>query len=499
MLSACSDGSIFKCAPLKDWGVETLGVVLPKPLPIDTPKLEVEAIATHYSGAIKMLAAVLREDFVDAQAYWNQAESQSNSSEQFHNIYEAIGVFHDRGLYVLSSAQSWVKTKPDSKAARLVLGMAYTKAALEGRGSKFFSDTSKEQFDLFKGRFSRARPLLEELMQSEDFYGLAAAAVIVHGYFLDGQSQKAWAIYEMLITKQPHFSLLYFDAASYAHPNWGADISDKRMSALITLAEKNNLDPMHKVVLTQVAQNYKNPIEQNPNPQAWRPYWMQRFTQAPSLINLRGWLDKETEVENWPIVAELTNKIIVLSPHHRYAWYLRGRALKEMGKTEDAYLATLSAAVLGHDWSMSQIIYAYIQGGLGRKPRDFEAMYEYCKLGAALGLPAAANCLASSYTEGFAGVKPNSKLAVAWSMLAARGGYANSQHDLAVMLPSVVTDGKSEEATQFWLRRAAENGHQYAINKLGNEAHPEQGFSCRMQDKVADAFDILRKIANLTK
>ena len=127
----------------------------------------------------------------------------------------------------------------------------------------------------------------------------------------------------------------------------------------------------------------------------------------------------------------------------------------------------VSAAVVGNDGAMSSIVYVYVKGTLGRKQQAFEARYEYCKFGAALGLPSAANCMASSYTDGFGGVKRDDLQAVRWHLLAARGGEINSMHDLDVLLPKVGAGSDAQLAAQFWMRKAAAGGAFLCLEKAG--------------------------------
>lgn len=488
-LVACGD-SIFPCAPEKDWAVHTLGMALPKPPPINLSRLETDTVGAHYRGPIAMLAKLQAGDHAAVQAYWDQAAALPSAQEQFAVIYETIGALNGRGLYFLGVTQAWSQARPGSQAARFMLGLVYAKAAMEGRGAAAAKDTSAQQWNLFALRFGQAEMLLDGLVAQTGFYSLAARAALVHGYFLAGQSTRGFATYESLIASVPRFALLYHDAMHYAHPAWVDEALRKRHAQrLQALATTNKLSVIDTLTLAQTAQNFDAPsdrqIERNPNPQAWRAYWLARVKQAPTVHNLRAWQDQEVAVKNWSVVAEISDRVLLQLPHHRTAWYLKSYALKEVGLNTAAFSATLAAAVLGHDLSMSQVIDSHVQGSLGRTAKDFAGMYEYCKLGAALGLPAAANCMASAHVEGFAGVPLDTAQAASWYLQAARGGYANAQYDLAVKLPALVAGPEAEQAAYFWLTQAASQGQSFAQTKLSSQGTPPRSWGCKAQGATA--------------
>ncbi len=499
-LAACGD--LFPCAPAKDWAVQTLGISLPKPPPINLSRLETDTVGAHYRGPIAMLAKLQAGDYAAVQAYWDQTAALPSAQEQFAVIDETIGALHARGLYFLGATEAWAQAQPGSQAARYMLGLVYAKAAMEGRGTAAAKDTSPQQLNQFALRFGQAEMLLDGLVQQKDFYSLAARAALVEGYFLAGQTTRGFAQYEALIDSVPRFGLLYHDAMRFSQPAWADEATQKRHTQrLQALAAKNKLSVIDSLTLAQTAQSLSDPkdrqISRNPSPQVWRPYWLARVKQAPTVHNLRAWQDQEVAAKNWSVVAEISDRVLLQMPHHRTAWYFKGYALKEMGLNTAGFSATLAAAVLGHDPSMALVIDAHRQGSLGRPAKDFSGMYEYCKLGAALGLPAAANCMASAHTEGFAGVPLDAAQAASWYLQAARGGYANAQHDLGVKLPTLVPLEQSEQATQaayFWLSQAASQGQSLAQTKLASQPKPEPGWGCKADSFAAQSADFFQNL-----
>lgn len=498
ILASCTDLIQSECPALKDWGVETLGVQLPRPLPIDLSKIESATLNKHYISDVAMLTSVLNGNFADAQAYWDNAEAMPDPTDRMRALLKGLHKLNDRGLYSLQAVQQWEKAHPESKAAKLFLASAYSHAASEGRGVQYTSKTSKEQFDLLRVRWAKAETLFQSLLKDDDTYSWAANLGMISNLFYSGRSDEGWRAYEYLIGKAPQYGWLYFHAAEYAKPKWAGNKSQDRTQFLLQLADKNKLNALDRKVLEQETSAIVNDVENNPNPEAWRPYWLARVEQAPHTFNLIGLLNQEGAVLNWPKVVEISDRIILKDPHNVTAWQWKGRAQKEIGTREEAFTATLTASILGSDWSMEKIIRAHLNGGLGRKPGDTEALYAYCKMGVALGSPSSANCMGSTYTDGILGIPRDNKKAVEWHMLAARGGHYNSQHDLAVLLPQVVAGPDAQEAAQFWLRRSAAQDHEYAKKKLAAQGEMATlGLGCGANPKSFS--DVISRIFAIFK
>lgn len=466
MLTACADNVGSSCQPDKDWAMESFGVDIPKPFTINLAKLEVETISAQYHGPVPMIAAVLNGNYNDAQSYWENIGKISDSTEKMRALYAARYSMQGRGFYLVDAAQAWEKAHPESKAARLFLGIAWAEASTEARQSRYVHDTTAEQFNLQRIRWMKAEPILQSLIIDDDFYSWAAMAASLSPYFYMSRTEEGWKGYEYLINKSPQYGWLYLWLSEYTKPKWAGEKSLERINVLKQLAEKYNLNSTDKKVLNQEIDYIVNRVEENSDPTAWQPYWKQRVADAPHNFNNYGILAKQTAVENWPEVLKTTANMLQITPQNKDAWYWRSMAIREIGSQNEAFSANLSAATLGKDWNMSNIVYSFIQGRLGRAQGDFQAMYEYCKMGSAFGLASAANCIASSYTDGFAGVQKDRDKSLSWHMLAARGGNSNSQHDLAVLLPQMKSDPNINEASHFWLRQSAAQGHEYAKKKL---------------------------------
>ena len=494
LLAGCDQAAIFSCERAKDWGVESLGLVTPVPLPFNSSRLDVQAIAPLYTKGVPVIAALVGGRYADVQRYFDDVARRSTFQDQYLGIAEVRHLIEKRGLSFLPMAQSWLATTPDSKAAQLMLGIAYYAAASRAHGNGYASQTTQEQMEVYGQRLLLATPLLESLAENDDAFGLTARSALLHGYFLNGHAKEGWDVHDALINKLPLLASAYIDALEYAHPKWSRDRSEERGAHVLEQAEKNGLDPQQRKLLAQIVDTHRHDIELNGDPKAWRPYWTARVAEMPAKFNLRHLLYKELEVQNWNAVKTLAQRIIELSPGNSEAHYLKAYSLQQLGENDQAFSAMVAAATAGSDAAMGQIVYSYVKGTLGRKQRDFDTMYEYCKFGAALGLPSAANCMASSHTDGFGGAKRDDMQAVSWHLQAARGDEINSMHDLAVMLPRVVTGTEGQMAAGYWMRKAADAKHVYALKKVGDQPTPTPSLGCRLANKPAELRNILIRV-----
>lgn len=469
--------------PVGDPGLEDVGLSAPKPLPMDLARIDVPAVAAHYAGPTRFVAAVLQQDYAGARRYLDEIDAMADASERMREVYRLKFALESRGMYLLSAAQQWLSAEPQSPQARLLLGMSLANGARQARGGQYSSKTPPVQMARFRQRFEQARTQLEPLARGTGATAALAHAALELPYFFAGESENGWRGIEALIEQAPQYGWLYFWATEYATPKWAGEAGPDRLQRLVDLAQRHRLNDLDRRVLDQEVDFVRRDMENNGNPQAWRPYWERRVAEAPHLRNIVLWLGHEQSVGNWPLVEQLATQAIALNPQQTFSFYWRGVARKEMGRPAEAWSDTLAAAVLGSDSAMDNLVYAHLQGTLGAKPGDAEALLAYCKMGAAFGLPAAANCLASSYTDGFAGVARNDREAARWHLLAARGGNRNSQHDLGVLLPRVQPGPAAQEAAHHWMREAARQEHAYALKKAAPEGEPRgQGPMCVAQD-----------------
>jgi Domain of unknown function (DUF4034) len=500
LLAGCESPSMLSCEPAKDWGPESLGLAMPKPLPFDSARLDVNAIAPFYARGIPVIAALVGGRYAEVQLYFDEVAKRAVFEDRYYGIWEPRGLLYKRGLSLLPMLQAWLAQTPDSKAAQLMLGLAYADAASVAHGGRYASKTTDTQRAAHAQRLAFAVPLLEAVAADDDALGLAAREALIHGQFMTGHPGQGWAGHDEVLSRLPLQADGYIDALEYAHPKWSGARSEERGAHVMALAEKQGLNPQAQQLLAQIVSAHRTGMDKNEDPRAWRPYWTARTAEVPGQFNLRHWLREEMAVENWNAVAALAQRIIDLSPADSSALFQNAWALQQLGKSDEAFSAMVSAAAAGSDSAMGQIVYAYVKGTLGRKQQDFSTMYEYCKFGAALGLPSAANCMASSHTDGFGGAKRDDALAVGWHLMAARGGEINSMHDLGVLLPRVVASDDGRSAAAYWMRKAADAKHVYAVRKVGEvgevgeAGEPDLSVGCRLARKPEEFMALLVRV-----
>ena len=501
-MAGCDQQKVADCDPgNRDWERETFGVELPSPPAVDLAVLPTQLIQAHYVGPYRMMALLIKGDFAGVQSYWREVDQMTDHTEQMRAVVRILGAFSERGLYALNMAQAWHDQAPDSPAAQMVLAAAWTHAASEVVNETYPKHAWGAHFFRVHDRAAQAVPLLDKLMERDDVYGRAARELNLKARSMQpgGVDEAAWHHYLELVEFAPHYEWLYLRGAGFAAYRPDEQMRATRFAQLQALANAHALPQPHRLNLDQAIEAYLYPPADNPNPQAWRPYWEARVKGAPTIYNYNGWLGAEYAVHNWAGMVELADKILAMHPHHRRALELKSYALREMGESKAAYTASFEAMMVGSDWGINQIFTAYTRGGLGLPLKDYDAMYAHCKLGANLGLAGAANCMGAAHTDGFAGVERDDRKALAWHFLGARGGHANSVHDVAVLLPRVVREPALAAdigmATGHWIRKAANVNHTAAVNKLA--ARPDWGRTCAIVDDQAWAewaFRVLKAV-----
>jgi hypothetical protein len=482
--SAYSQNTALSCEleQLTDWGIHDAGLSLPKPEPVNFSILSQKDIAPFYTGQVKFRAAVLRADYADAQGFWDDLASTADTSSRMRLLQAMHFAMEGKGLYFLSAAQAWVKAQPDSIAAKTFYGLTLSDAAKQARGAGYSSRTSRQAMALFRKRFVQAQAVLEPIATRRDVYGWSANQSLSLGYFYLGLQDKGWNTYQSMIQAAPQYGFIYFWASDYLDRVWvSREVGERRANWLLDLAKTHRLPQLETKVLEQSITHHLNGLARQANPQASRPYWSQRYNTAPHLFNLLSWLTYERSMENWPEVVRLSTLAIEQNPYQTYSFYQRATANTAMLKPESIFADTLAAAILGNNSAMSDIIQAHVRGIMGVKPGNFVQLYEYCKLGAAFGLPAAANCMGSARTEGFAGVTRDNAQAASWHLLAARGNVSNSQHDVAALLPKFSSHKDTPALSQYWMREAAKQQHPYAMQKSTPEPELEIDTACALK------------------
>jgi tetratricopeptide (TPR) repeat protein len=208
-------------------------------------------------------------------------------------------------------------------------------------------------------------------------------------------------------------------------------------------------------------------------PGAARIYWEEAIRKQPTQQRLLDLTKHLVWLSNWQDALPYATRLVETYPGHAEGHYLRARINASLGNIPEARKDYYMAAALGHDLALQELIMAHIRGGLGLPAKSFEDTVPLCRYGASLGSAVGANCMGSMYNEAASvglPLRQDIPQSFAWHLLGARAGHYNSQYDLGWLLytgrgPGVKPD-LAESNGVFWMRRAAEQNHRFAKQKL---------------------------------
>jgi tetratricopeptide (TPR) repeat protein len=242
-------------------------------------------------------------------------------------------------------------------------------------------------------------------------------------------------------------------------------------------------------------------------PGAEKSYLVQAIGQHSTRYRLNQLVSNYVWLENWQEALPVANRLVDEYPDDEMGYYQRASINEKLGRIPEARDDYRMAAAMGHDYSLQTLVMVHIRGGLGLPGKSFENMIELCRYGATLGSATGANCMGSlSYEGGSANVpfQKNLPQAFAWHLMGARAGHFNSQYDLGWLMYTGrgpdVEPGLAKSNGAFWLRRAAENGHHYAKQKLQeNNIAPseEQAVSSPEELSITSVMSALYKILRI--
>jgi hypothetical protein len=465
-----------------DWAMETFGLALPTPGPIDVGTFPKAVIEANYADEFRMVSLLARGAFPAVQAYWDGIEADNELAARMRKSMDALWAINGRGLYLLNQVEAWRRAMPGSEAAQLVQAYALLDAGGQARGSAYANKVRPERMRLKSSRYELARPILANLMRLGSHYAGLAPIIALHMRFANGESNEAWNEAFQVVSTSPNEPWLYAQLSTFARPEWSRQLSQARLAQLRAVMAGSQLDQAHRQDWESQVLSFDADPDKDPQPGAPRAYWKKRIAVLPSVFNLAQLMEFENRVSNWPEVIAVSDQILKKQRLLPRVWILRGLAHKELGEQQQAYEDLLTASMLGDAWALATLSFSHVRGGYGLKPGDHQAMYELCKLGAAMGNPAGANCMGAAHSEGFAGVRRDDREALRWHLLGARGNVRNSAHDVAVLLPRVVREKPEvvHTAAGFWVRAAVDEGHTFAKNKLAQ--HPEWQEACGTAD-----------------
>lgn len=469
-LAAASGGhadAATPSVPLRDFANELLGLPIPTlqapsrltdaaPMPAALAQTRVELARAFFAGDF----ATVDRALTDAHAQYTRGESPRDESERLPLLIV------DAGLAGAERCEQWMKAMPRSYAAFRLCGRLWQRGAWMARTEQTADKITPSQFALMRERAQRSSRLLQQAL-ALDAKPVQALTMLADNQFLMSQKVEAQATLERVMTTMPRHAGAYEVAARYARPEWGGTL--QAVTAVVQRAKRTDVDADRIAYIEDhsVARPWVTPT-----PGAEKLYWEKVIAERATYQRLEDFAMYYARLSNWRDALPVLDRSIREHPHVAASYYWRARSREELGDGRDALPDYRLAAAMGSEHAIQRLIQAHIQGALGLPARNLAALAELCRYAAALGSPAGGNCLGSSLWDGsLPGLPKDAAQALAWHAFAARGGSANSQHDLGWLLmsqrgPSNLDATTAKAAGIFWLQRAAEQQHGFAIRKL---------------------------------
>jgi tetratricopeptide (TPR) repeat protein len=453
-------------APSRDFAAETLGLPTPTllpprglqdaaPMPAPLAQTRVDLARAFFAGDF----ATIDRALTAAHAQYTQGGSARDESERLPLLIV------DAGTAGAERCDQWLKSMPRSYVAFRLCGRLWQRGAWMARTEQTADKITASQFALMKDRLQRSNRLLQQAL-ALDAKPVQALTMLADNQFLLKEKVEAQATLERAMVMMPRHADAYEVTARYARPEWGS--SDKAVAAVVLRARRAGVEPDR---ITYIEDHSVARPWVTPTPGAEKLYWEKVIAERATYQRLEDFAMYYTRLSNWRDALPVLERAIREHSHVAASYYWRARSHEELGDGRAALPDYRLAAAMGNEHAIQRLIQAHIQGALGLPGRNLAALAELCRYAAALGSPAGGNCLGSSHWDGsLPGLPKDPSLALAWHAFAARGGSANSQHDLGWLLMSQrwpsLDAATAKAAGIFWLQRAAEQEHGFAIRKL---------------------------------
>lgn len=476
LLAACTS-SVASMPERIDLAAEALPVsIAPIRVPETLPGAPALSVATQLDLALRRAFFARRFSPMDAMLA-EARETGLAEGEEDHALRRFIEGVRDTQLAGLDACNAWLETMPESYVAHLVCGAMWGSAAWDARGDDTVDKVTPARFALMRERFERANVLLTKALGLTPRPVEALTILAANHFGMGGPDNRAAALALLRRAQEmaPAYSSIHEVRINFLLPEWGGS-SEMVIKAIEEAARagvaRDRLRDFHDEFVVR-------PWTRS-DPGAERAYWDGAIATEPSFYRLDSLVKYFHRVENWRDGEPAASRLIAAYPDYAHGYWLRAVIREKLGRIPEALEDYRAAAARGDDWATQALIQAYIQGGLGLPQRDWQALDQLCRYGAGLGISSAANCLGAAFREA-ASIGPPFRTdipqSLAWHLLAARAGYHNSQYDLGWLLMTGRVPGMDEKQGKrlgvFWLRRAAELGHQFARKKLQEGGYPE--------------------------
>lgn len=378
-----------------------------------------------------------------------------------------INSIQDTQLAGIDACADWLRQMPDSYAAHWLCGAMWEGGAWVARTGKFSSEVSAAQFAIMQERLQRSNALLEKAIGLTP-KPLEALTLLAANHYLNGDKKGAEALLERAEKIKPDYLPIHRTRLNYARPQWGG--SEEQLKAAFERAKEAGVGGD---ALLDIEDDFIVRPSKRSNPGEARAYWERVIREHPTKARLAALRNELFRVQSWDAALPVASRLIAEYPGDETDHYWRARIHQQLGRMAEARDDYRMAAAMGHDLALQELIMVNIRGGLGVTEKSFDEVVLLCRYGASLGSGVGANCMGSLFFEGgSAGVpfRKDKAQAFAWHLLGARAGHYNSQYDLGWLLFTGRGPGVEAAAGKrlgvFWLRRAAEQGQQYAKKKL---------------------------------
>lgn len=503
-LVSCGRGSKEegKKEPLK---FDHVADALPFPRPVFEPLGSlsgVPALPEKAQRTLDLRRAFFARDFARLdQAMTAAHDRYVNGLSDQHEANSVLDSINQTQLAGIDVCHDWLEAMPTSYPAHWLCGAVWQSGAWAARGDKAASEVSEGQFLLMRERLQRSNALLAQAVKLAP-KPIEVLTMLAANYYLEGDRQQADDLLQRAEQIMPQYWAIHDVKLNYLLPEWGG--SREKVIAGFEWAKKKGVGAND---LLDLEDRFITRPEKMSTPGAAKSYLVKAIGEHSTHYRLEKLLNDYVWLQNWQEALPVANRLIDEYPDDEKGYYQRANVNEKLGRIPEARDDYRMAAAMGHDYSLQTLVMVHIRGGLGLPGKSFENMVELCRYGATLGSATGANCIGSlSYEGGSADVpfKQNLPQAFAWHLMGARAGHFNSQYDLGWLMytgrgPGVEPDLAKSNGT-FWLRRAAENGHHYAKQKLqeNNIAPSEENtFSNSENLNVNSVVSILYKIIRI--
>lgn len=396
-------------------------------------------------------------------AHDNYLNGLSEKSES----WQIIKGIQDTQLAGIDACTDWLHEMPNSYAAHWLCGAIWREGALVARTGKYASEISPAQFAIMHERLQRSNALLEKAIGLTT-KPLEALTLLAENHYLGGDKKRAEELLERAEKIKPDYASIHWIRLNFSQPKWGG--STELVQAAFERAKQSGVSGNR---LLDMEDDFIVRPSTMTNPGQARAYWERVIKEHPTKDRLTGLRNDLFRSQNWDAALPVASRLITEYPGDGSDYYWRARINQQLGRIAEARDDYRMAAAMGNDLALQELIMANIRGGLGITEKSFDEAILLCRYGASLGSGVGANCIGSLFFEGgSAGVpfRQDRAQAFAWHLIGARAGHYNSQYDLGWLMFTGRAPGVEAATAKrlgvYWLRRAAEQGHQFAKKKL---------------------------------